>query len=171
MKTMAARIRALQAMTVSELLAKYLEVFGEESRSRNKGYLFRKVAWRVQALAEGGLTERAKRRAAELANDADARLRAPRGAFGDGTVPAPERTRTDSFGRVHDARLPLPGTVLTREYRGNTIRVTVLDEGFEHEGAVFRSLSAVARAVTGSHWNGYLFFGLTKTRVATGRAG
>jgi hypothetical protein len=56
--------------------------------------------------------------------------------------------------------LPVPATVLTREYRGKTVLVTVLDRGFEYEGVVYRSLSAVARAVTGSHWNGYGFFGL-----------
>jgi hypothetical protein len=56
----------------------------------------------------------------------------------------------------------MPGAVLTREYRGRTIAVTVLDEGFECEGTVYRSLTAVAKAVTGSHWNGYLFFGIAK---------
>ena len=57
-------------------------------------------------------------------------------------------------------RLPLPGTVLTRQYRGRLIEVTVLPNGFEWEGQVFKSLTAVAKAVTGSHWNGFLFFGL-----------
>jgi hypothetical protein len=54
----------------------------------------------------------------------------------------------------------MPGTVLTREYRGGEVRVTVLDRGFECEGQVYRSLTAVAKAVTGSHWNGFHFFGL-----------
>jgi hypothetical protein len=59
-----------------------------------------------------------------------------------------------------DERLPIPGTVLTRQYKGHKIVVTVLENGFEYEGEVYRSLSAVAKAVTGSHWSGNLFFGL-----------
>ena len=55
----------------------------------------------------------------------------------------------------------MPGTVLTREYHGETVTVTVLGSGFEYEGDIYRSLTAVAKAVTGSHWNGYHFFGLT----------
>ena len=54
----------------------------------------------------------------------------------------------------------MPGAVITREYKGREVRVTVLEEGFEHEGTVHRSLSAVAKAVTGAHWNGFHFFGL-----------
>jgi hypothetical protein len=55
----------------------------------------------------------------------------------------------------------MPGAVLTREYKGRTIQVTVLPSGFDYDGQVYRSLSAVAKAVTGSHWNGHLFFNLT----------
>src|SRR5438034_806350 len=65
--------------------------------------------------------------------------------------------------RIRDPRLPSPGTVLTRPYRGRTIAVTVLESGFEYEGRRFDSLTAVAKAVTGSHWNGLEFFGLTKS--------
>ena len=67
------------------------------------------------------------------------------------------------IGRVEvqtDDRLPMPGALLTRDYRGRTIRVRVLPKGFDYEGTVYRSLSAVAQAVTGAHWNGYLFFGI-----------
>ena len=71
-------IEALSRMTVGQLRQKYLEVFGEESRSNHKQFLFRRIAWRIQALAEGGLSERARRRALEIANDADLRIRAPR---------------------------------------------------------------------------------------------
>jgi hypothetical protein len=71
------------------------------------------------------------------------------------TLPAPKTT--------HD-RLPIPGTVLTRKYRGRQIEVKVLPNGFDYDGQVYRSLSAVATAVTGSHWNGLLFFGLTENK-------
>jgi len=158
--TMAARIRGLQEMTVPELRIEYQAAFGEETRSRHKEFIRKQIAWRLQANEEGDLSERARRRAAELANDADARLRAPSGAFGEGAVPASGRTRVHDFRGPQDTRLPMAGTVLTREYRGRQIRVTVLDHGFEHEGKVHRSLSALAQEVTGSHWNGFHFFGL-----------
>jgi hypothetical protein len=153
-------IRTLRRMTVNKLRDKYLEVFGEETRSRHKVFLIKRIAWRMQANEYGGLSERARRRAEQLANDADLRLRAPRKFAAK--VEAAERTTVKPFTTSHDRRLPMPGTVLTREYRGELISVAVLDEGYEHEGAVYKSLTAVAKAVTGSHWNGYHFFGLGK---------
>jgi hypothetical protein len=76
------------------------------------------------------------------------------------TAPAAERTTVGRVDVPLDDRLPVPGTVLVRQHRGKQVRVTVLDHGFECEGLVYRSLSAVARAVTGCHWNGYHFFNL-----------
>src|SRR5450631_3585111 len=75
-------IDELSRMTVGQLRKKYLEVFAEESQSNHKQFLFRRIAWRIQALAEGGLSERARRRALDIANDADLRIRAPRARFG-----------------------------------------------------------------------------------------
>jgi len=77
-------IQALARMTVGQLKDKYLEVFGEETRSCHKGFLRKRIAWRLQALSEGDLSERARRRAAELANDADLRIRTPRDPFKHG---------------------------------------------------------------------------------------
>jgi len=148
-------VAALKAMTVPELRTRYAEVFGEECRSRHKQLLWKRIIWRMQANEEGGLSERARRRAEELAKDADLRLSGPRvraagaGPTVCGKVAAPP-----------DSRLPVPGTVLVREYKRQIVRVTVLDGGFEYEGEVFRSLSAVAQKVTGAHWSGHLFFGL-----------
>jgi Protein of unknown function (DUF2924) len=96
----------------------------------------------------------------ELAKDAEIRIRPPKDAFRAQGGPDPECTEVRSYSPSHDRRVPLPGTVLTREYRGEAIRVTVLEKGFEWEGQVYRSLTAIANAVTGSHWNGYGFFGL-----------
>ena len=76
------QIAELGRLTVTQLRQKYVEVFGEESRSNHKQFLFRRIAWRIQALAEGGLSERARRRALEIANDADLRIRAPKTEFG-----------------------------------------------------------------------------------------
>ena len=80
------QIDQLAQMTVSQLREKYFEVFGEESRSNHKQFLFRRIAWRIQALAEGGLSERARQRALEIANDADLRIRAPKTFFAQNTV-------------------------------------------------------------------------------------
>jgi hypothetical protein len=155
-----AELAAIARMTTGELREKYVAVFGEETRSWNRDFLRKRIAWRVQELAEGGLSERARRRADELARDADLRIRPPDPKSLAG------KTVVRRLPPSKDRRLPVAGTVLTREYLGATVKVTVLDSGFEHEGQVYRSLTAVARAVTGTHWNGYHFFGLGKGRVA-----
>ena len=161
-QTVSQQLAALSGMGVAALRQKYLEVFREPSRSGNKAYLFKKLAWRLQSLAEGGLSERAKRRAEELARDADLRTTVPRPPLD--SVGAAARTvvmKAPSSGDGRD-RLPIPGTVLTRTYRGAHVAVTVMSDGtFDYAGQTYRSLSAIAKAVTGSHWNGYLFFGLT----------
>lgn len=160
--SIAASIRALQAMNVAELQEQYRQVFSEETRSRHKMFLWRRIAWRLQELEEGGLSQRARRRMTELANDADVRIRPPRGAFAEDGAPSGV-PRSILSGR-RDARLPSPGTLLTRPYQGGTITVKVLDRGFEYEGRVYRSLTAVAKEVTGAHWNGFQFFGLASGR-------
>jgi hypothetical protein len=150
-------LAALQRLTVKELRNRYAEVFGEPTNANNRAWLVKRLAWRLQALAEGDLSERARRRAAELASDADLRMNPPR------TMPAAvneERTSTRILAFQPDDRLPPPGTVLTRKYKGDVLQVKVLPHGFEYEGEVYGSLSAVARAITGSHCNGYLFFRL-----------
>jgi hypothetical protein len=158
--TMQQQIDELSRMTVSQLRQKYLEVFGEESRSNHKQFLFRRIAWRIQALAEGGLSERARRRALEIANDADLRIRAPRMLFGQDRTLDPRMSVTQNVRREPDARLPPPGSYLDREYKGRRIIVKVLVGGFEFEGKIYRSLSAIAREVTGTKWNGFGFFHL-----------
>ena len=156
------QIDALHRMTVGELRIKWRELYGEDSRSCNRQYLWRRLAWRVQELAYGGLSERAKARIEELNRDDDLRMLPPRGwqppTNGNGDQPAPKEDRQP----LRDPRLPRPGVTLTRRYRGHEVRVSVLDEGFEYEGRHYASLSALAREVTGQRWNGLLFFGLTK---------
>ncbi|MBU2578155.1 DUF2924 domain-containing protein [Patescibacteria group bacterium] len=153
-------IRELSRMTVGELREKYLEVFGEESRSRHKEFLRKRIAWRLQALAEGGLSERARRRAEELANDADLRMRALRDPERLGSAEVKARTSKSCISPSRDKRLPLPGTLLVREFQGRDILVKVLDSGFEFDDRRYKSLSAIAREVSGSRWNGFLFFGI-----------
>ena len=160
-QTMNQKLAALQQMGVTQLRAKYLEVFGEPTRTGNKAFLFKKLAWRIQSLAEGGLSERARRRAEELARDADIRTSVPKSPMV--TTGAAQRTVTMALSPADGRdRLPIPGTVLARTYKGKHVAVTVMADGtFDYEGQTYRSLSAIAKVITGSHWNGYLFFGLT----------
>jgi hypothetical protein len=154
---LATEIAALPRLRVSELRAKFATVFGEPTPSHNKVWLIKRIAWRLQAQAEGDLSERARKRAAELVAGADLRLSTPPTDATTATREQPTTLRVPA-----DDRLPRPGTILTRRYKGRTLQVEVLDHGFAFDGQVYRSLSAVAKAVTGSHCSGHFFFGLTE---------
>jgi len=150
-------VAAMRRMTTGRLRERYAQVFGEESRSSHKTYLIRKIAWRLQAKAEGDLSLRARRRAEELANDAELRLTPPKHM----PLPIPTgETVTLDVATSHDARLPTPGTAIIRKYKGRKIEVVVLNDGFEFDGKRYKSLTAVAKAITGSHCNGFRFFQL-----------
>lgn len=156
----AKELAALERMTPAQLREKFLEVTGEAARSNNKDWLRKRIAWRIQANIEGDLSERARRRAEELANDADLRLKAP------ATLklvvepePTPRQFRT-SLPKKSNSQLPPVGTVLTRDYRGEKVKVTVRANGIEYAGELYPTLSAVAKAITGTHTSGFLFFKL-----------
>lgn len=139
--TLAAQIAALQSAPVAELAARYAEVFGCPPRSRrNAAWLRKRIAHQLQVVAFGGLSRVAKAAIDKLT--CEIVLPAP-------TTPTPATNPT-----------PLPGRVLQREWRGQTVRVITTPDGFEWNGQRFGSLSAVANAVTGSRWSGALFFGL-----------
>ncbi len=152
------QLAALETMNVGALAERYRELYGEPTRSRNKDYLKKRLAWRIQELAEGGLAPGA----VALINK-----------FGD---QMPERWRmrttrpaaTENEGPLlpmvepRDPRLPPPGTVLRRIFEGVTHEVSVCDEGFEYDGTRYKALSAIAQRITGTRWNGFLFFGLKK---------
>jgi hypothetical protein len=154
--SIAARIKTLQSMSILELKRKYQELYGKEISIANKGYLIKKIAWRIQEIEYGGLTKQVKKRALEISQT----MNLPGKPSPDKPIPAKKKKRaTKVRNDIKNRRLPMPGTLLTREYKGRLIRVEILEDGlFEHEGCKYRSLSAVAKAVTGSHWNGYLFF-------------
>ncbi|MCC7292275.1 MAG: DUF2924 domain-containing protein [Phycisphaerales bacterium] len=156
---MTKEVAALERMTVGELQQKYVETFGEPVRSRHRQYLIRRIAWRLQANAEGGLSERALRRAEELANLADVRVTPPR-APRSPAIRLTDMSDSRDGRRTADRRLPTVGAAITRAYRGQKVSITVLPDGFEFEGERYRSLTAVAKAITGSHINGFRFFGL-----------
>jgi len=157
-KPVIAEIARLRCLSVAELRDEWFRLYGEPTRSRNRDYLWKRLAWRVQELRSGGLSDAARTRIDELAPGGFTRARTPTwDASGVDTRPEPaNRPR-------RDPRLPSPGSILVREYRGRQLRLSVLDDGFEFDGVRYGSLSAAARAVTGSRWNGHLFWGL-KTR-------
>ena len=160
--SVAKQLADIRKMTGSELRQKYAEVFGEESRSGNVDWLVKRIAWRIQANLEGDLSERARARIAELANDADLRLKAP-ADFEVEPEPKPAaapKRGTKPVAKSADKRLPPVGSVITRDYKKQKIKVKVRADGLEYEGELYPTLSAVAKAVTGSAWNGYLFFQL-----------
>jgi hypothetical protein len=156
---MRVELERLALLSISALKAKYIELYGDEPRCRGRQSLLRRLAWRVQCLELGDISDRARRHALEIAADADIKVRVPAG-FQASAASGGQRRR----GRPgRDPRLPPPGTILSRHYHGQLLSITVLENGFEHDGQVFRSLSAIAEQVTGTRWNGFLFFGLKGT--------
>lgn len=165
MENVGQQIAALHRMGVAQLRQRYAEVFGEATTTGNRTWLVRRIAWRIQSLAEGDLSQRARQRAAELARDADIRIVPPREKTAAPTA-GPARTVTREVPAATDDRLPPPGSVIIRKYKGGVVQVKVLADGFEYAGERYASLSAVAKAVTGSHCNGFLFFRLNKAGAA-----
>jgi hypothetical protein len=121
----------------------------------------------MQMLAEGGLSERARRRAIELANDADLRIRPPKSAFEEKPPSQNGHSTTATVSPRIDPRLPMPGAILSRDYKGQRISVDVRENGFEYDGKLYKSLSSIAYKVTGTKWNGFLFFGLVPPKEAS----
>ena len=142
---LAAQVAALLNAPVAELAARYAEVYGGAPRSRrNAAWLRKRIAFKLQENAHGGLSRVARAALDKLT----AEIQLPT------TTEAPP---TDA------QRGPRPGTVLQREWRGKPVRVLVTTDGaFEWDGKRFASLSAVAFAVTNTKWNGRLFFGLVE---------
>ena len=151
--SLASRIAALPTMTLAQLQREYRAVYGEDATSKHKEFLWRKIAWGLQANTEGGLAEPTRQRALTLANPLHLRVRPPRESTPNRTASAdPISTASGT---------PTLGTVLTRTHRGTAHVVRVLAEGFEYQGTLYRSLTAVAATITGSHCSGRAFFGLT----------
>jgi len=154
------RIEECRKLPLQALRTKYQKLFGESPRSGQKDYLFRRIAWRMQANRYGDLSDQARQRALAIADDRDLRLRIPQES-------APKNGAPVSGARIQRSthlRLPLPCTVLTRSFKGKTVKVCVLPDGFRYQDRRFRSLSAVAEYITGTRWNGYAFFSLQNRR-------
>lgn len=162
----AEEIERLRRMTVDDLRTRYAELFNHQTHVANRQFLVKRVIWGMQAKEQGGLSEAAMRRAEEIYRDCGldptqhpTRTLGPTRPIPGMTVRCPVRNR-----ERRDSRLPMPGTVLTREYQGKTLAVLVLDRGFEHAGKVYPSLTALAKEITGAHWNGYDFMRIRKNR-------
>lgn len=149
------QLAALETMSVGALAEKYRELYGEPTRSRNKAYLQKRLAWRIQELAEGGLSKSALERIAQLGDELPERWRMRQAQVQEQRQPQP-------LEEPRDPRLPPVGTTLRRIFNGATHEVTIGSDGFEYGGTRFKTLSAVAKHITGTPWNGYLFFGLKK---------
>jgi hypothetical protein len=165
--SIAAQVVALTHLDVAQLRVRWKELTGEETTQRNRAYLLKRCAWEMQRQHFGWeLSDEAKARLHELQEEF--RTTPPtqwfRGAKHN-KAPAPSTPKKPR--PVRDAKAPKPGTVLAREYRGTKVVVTVRgDREFEWRGQIYKSLSAVAKAITGSHCSGVAFFGLTKKEAA-----
>lgn len=153
-------INRLRQMSVAQLRLEWERLYGEPTRSRNRTFLWRRLVWRIQEIEYGGLSEPMKQRIFEVAPTTFIRSQLPDGFRPDQAVaPTSQGTTTR-----RDPRLPSPGSTLVRKYKGDDVRVLVLDGGFEWAGQRFDTLSQVAHAVTSSHWSGPLFFGLRERK-------
>jgi len=141
-----ARLAALKTMALPELKAEWRSLFGKEPPGYNRRFLESRLAYRIQELAYGGLKPETRKRLEALGEQ-----------FADR-----EATRR----RTRNNAAPIVGTRLLRERQGVEHTVTVLVDGYEWQDRPYRSLSAIARAITGTRWNGPLFFGLRNHRSA-----
>ena len=142
-----ARLAALKTVTTPELKAQWRDLFDSEAPPFNRRYLESRLAYRIQELAYGGLKPETIRRLERLGEELD------------GGDRKKSRVRADT--------MPIAGTRLIREWQGVEHVVTVTSDGFEWQGRPYRSLSAIARAITGTRWNGWVFFGLKNRRART----
>jgi hypothetical protein len=139
-----ARLAALKALSVNELKAEWQALFDAPAPNNSRTFLESRLAYRIQELTYGGPDKQTRRLLDLLADEVEGTL-----------------TRK---AQIADPRNPVVGTKLIREWNGVAHTVTVLREGFDWDGRRYKSLSAVARAITGTRWNGYRFFGLRERK-------
>ena len=170
---MPSQLAALETMNVPALAEKYRELYGEPTRSRNRAYLKKRLAWRIEANFQGDLSQGAIARIQQLGDQLPERWQMRLGQ--PASEPAAASDAATKLGAAlstattepRDPRVPPVGTVVRRVFDGKTHEVTVCVEGFEYEGRRYKTLSAIANQIAGSRWNGFLFFGLKKRGDAT----
>ena len=143
-----ARVAAIKTMPTPALKTMWRDLHGTEAPPYNRRFLESRLAYRIQELAYGGLKPETVRRLERLGEELDGGDKKKRGMRLD-------RDR------------PITGTRLLREWQGVEYIVTVTADGFEWQGRPYKSLSAIARAITGTRWNGWVFFGLKNHRGRT----
>jgi len=149
------KIMELKDKSLLELKAIYKEVYRSETApSSNKVYLWRKIAYKLQEIEHGGISAEAQGKIEEFIQKYDP---VNNKALRPG-VSSDNKGKKSKLSR--DKRLPIPGTIITKEYKGTSLEVKVLEKGFEYNNKQYKSLTAIAKEVTSAHWNGYLFFGL-----------
>ena len=139
-----ARLAALKAMSVRELKADWAKLFGTEAPNNSRPFLEQRLAYRIQELTFGGLSKPARQLLDALADEVEGK-----------------KVRKSV---ISDPRNPVIGTRLVREWNGVEHVITVLRDGFDWQGRRYKTLSAIARKITGTQWNGYRFFGLRPIR-------
>jgi hypothetical protein len=145
--TVLAQLAALKAAPIGALKQKWRDLFETEPPPYNRRFLEHRLAYRIQELAYGGLKPETMARLQTLAEELDG---------GD-----PMRRRQPAKDR------PIAGTRLIRQYQGVEHSVTVRDDDYEYQGRPYKSLSAIARAISGTRWNGLVFFGLKNRKAST----
>lgn len=155
-------IESLPTLTVNELREKFGDVLGYATQSRNRQFLIRKITWGIQAREWGDISPQARKRAHDLADLRFLRTRLPRDLQPPVVEGGAKLSKKVKLSR--DPRLPMPGCILTKDWDQERIEVRVLEEGFEYQDRHYKSLSAIAKEITGTNWNGFLFFGLGVTK-------
>jgi hypothetical protein len=148
-KSLEAEIRRLPDLSLDELRSRWKALFGNPAPlSLRRKFLARAVAYQMQVQAYGGLSNSTKRRLREIAE-------------------AVRRGNPDAAGIARQIR---PGTQMIRQWRDETHIVTAISQGFEWKGQRYKSLSAVAKEITGTNWNGYAFFGIKRASMSNKNA-
>ena len=163
----------LSRMTIQELRAKYRELYGAPTMVAHKVFLRKRIIWKMQSIAENlDLNKEDWALVNSLAQYAPIRMRPKRKTrkariedlVAASSLSSPNPLETPN---QRDSRIPPPGSILRRYHNGKTYEVLVLDDGFEYQGKWFKSLTGLAKHLTGTHWNGYAFFidALAKART------
>ena len=146
------QIALLPNLSYDELKDRWRALYGTEPPAYNKPFIIKRLAYRIQEIAYGGLSENTKARLDEIASE-----------NGMDKMASLDRATPKKKG------MPVIGTRLIREWNGNRYEATVVNNGFEFEGKTYRSLTAITKAITGTHWNGPAFFGLRRGKNGDGR--
>lgn len=142
--TVLARLAAIKTMSVADLKAEWRRLFGADAPNNSRPFLELRLAYRIQELTYGGPSRETVRLLDALADEL--------------------RGKPGRKAMIRESRMPVAGTRLVREWNGVEHTVTVLRDGFEWEGRKYKSLSAIARAIAGTRWNGWRFFGLREIK-------